>query len=102
MLALERERPGLGPGAHDQVVRLVEAVVREGRVDAEGVVLGADAAHEAADQAPAADHVDHRVLFGDRQRMAAQRQRASEYRDSYLLVRLANAEAVTIGEGIRP
>src|SRR5262245_25878753 len=81
--AAERERPGLGPGAHDQVVRFVEAVVREGRVDAEGVVLGADAAHEAADQAPAADHVDHRVLLGDRHGMRTEGQRAAENGDLY-------------------
>jgi hypothetical protein len=83
VLAVKGERPGLGPRADDEVVRLVEAVVRESRVDAEGVVLGADAAHEAADQAPAADDVDHRVLLGDHHRVRAKRQRASEYRDFY-------------------
>ena len=79
--ALEGERPGLGPGAHDQVVRLVEAVVRESRIHPESVVLGADAAHEPGNQPAARDHVDHRVLLGDHERMLAQRQRAPQDRD---------------------
>ena len=71
VLALEGERPLLGPGADDEVMRLVEAVMREGRVGAHRIVLAADAADHAADQPPARDAVDHRVLFGERQRMLA-------------------------------
>jgi len=85
MVAFESERPFLGPRAHDQVVRLMEAVVRESRVHAERVVFRADAAHEAADQATAADDVDHRVLFSDRQRVRAQGQCAAKNSDLHLL-----------------
>ncbi len=72
MVAFERERTGLRPGAQDQVVRLVEALARVGGIDAERQVLAADAAHEAGDDAPAREHVEHRNLLGDAQRMVAQ------------------------------
>ena len=32
MFALEGEGPGLGPGAHDEIMRLVEALMRIRRV----------------------------------------------------------------------
>ncbi len=75
------ERAGLGPGADDQVMRLGEALLRQARIDAHGVILGADAAHEARDEAAAREVVEHRVFFGDHQRIVHQRQRAAEDRD---------------------
>ena len=81
VLALERERPRLGPGLHHEVVRLLEARVRDRRVDAHRVVLGADAAHHAGDQPPAGDAVDHGVLLGERERMLAQAEGVAEDRD---------------------
>ena len=50
--ALPAERPRLGPGLDDQVVRLFEALAVEGRVDAGGELLLAAAADEAGDQRP--------------------------------------------------
>ena len=47
MVAVEGEGAGLGPGPDDQVVRFVEALMREIRIDAGRVIFGADAAHEA-------------------------------------------------------
>ena len=81
MLALERERPRPRPGADDQVVRLLEALVRERRVDAGRVIFGADAAHEAGDDAALRQIVEHREFFGDVDRIVDQRQRAAEDRD---------------------
>ena len=51
MVAVEGERARLGPGLDDQVVRLVEALVRKIWIGARGVVFRADAAHEAGDDA---------------------------------------------------
>ena len=85
VLAGVLERAGLGPGADDQVVRLRKALLREARVDAHGVIFGADAAHEARDDAAAREIVEHRVFFGDHQRIVHQRQRAAEDRDLRLL-----------------
>jgi hypothetical protein len=45
------------------------------------VIFGADAAHEAGDEAPARQVVEHRVFFGDHQRIVHQRQRAPENGD---------------------
>ena len=81
VLALIGERPGLGPGAHDQVVRLGEALLRLRRIDAHGVIFGADAAHEAGDEAAAREVVEHRVFLGNHQRIVEQRQRAAEDRE---------------------
>ena len=78
VLAIPLEGAGLRPGLDDQVVRLVEAVARLGRVEREGVVLGADPAHEAGDDAPAGDDVEQRDLLGHPQRMVAQRDRVAE------------------------
>ena len=77
-MPLKGERAGLGPGPHDQVVRLGEALLRIGRIDAGGMIFGADAAHEAGDDAAAGEVVEHRVFFGDVQRIVHQRQRAAE------------------------
>ncbi len=81
VLALEGERARLGPRLHHEVVRLLEALVRVGRVGAHRVVFGADAAHHAGDQPAAGDAVDHGVLFGDVERMLAQAERIAEDRD---------------------
>ncbi len=62
-------------------MRLGVALLRLRRVDAHGVIFGADAAHEAGDEAAARQVVDHRVFFGDHQRVVEQRQRAAEDRD---------------------
>jgi hypothetical protein len=78
MLALEREWAGLGPGLHDQVVRLLEALVGEERIDAGRMVFVADAAHETGDDAAARQVVEHRELFGDVNRVVHQRQRAAD------------------------
>ena len=78
MPALEREGAGLGPGLDHEIVRLLEARVREGRVGAEREIFGADAAHHAADEPPAGQHVDHRVLLGEGQRMLAQAEGVAE------------------------
>ena len=43
--------------------------------------LDAAAAHEAGDQTPARDHVDHRELFGQAQRVIDHRQRVAEHQD---------------------
>ena len=51
-------RTGIEGSAHDQVMRLVEAGVREGGVSAHRVVFAADAAHHAGDQPAAGDAVD--------------------------------------------
>ena len=81
VLALEGEGAGLGPGLHDQIVRLVEAVVGFRRVRARGMIFGADAAHETGDQPAAGDVVEHGEFFGDHERIVQQRQRAAEHGD---------------------
>ena len=75
------ERAGLGPGADDQVVRLGVALLRLRRIDPHRVIFGADAAHEAGDEAAARQVVEHRVFFGDHQRIVEERQRPAEDRD---------------------
>ena len=85
VLALEGERAGLGPGAHDEVVRFVEALVRNGWVDTEGMVFRADASHETADQPATGNDVDHRMLLGHGERMRSQRQRTAQDADLYPL-----------------
>ena len=64
--AVERKSVLFGPGAHDQVVRLVVAVAQHARVLAireAGVHWRSD--REAGDQPSARDAVDHREFFGD-------------------------------------
>ena len=68
-------------------MRLVVALVRERRIDAAGEILGADAAHETGDDAPAAQMVEHGEFLRQRHRIAHQRQRAAEDRDLRLLGR---------------
>ena len=62
-------------------MRLGETLLRIGRIDAHGMIFGADAAHEARDQPPAREIVEDRVFFRDRERIVEQRQRAAEDRD---------------------
>jgi hypothetical protein len=99
VLALEGERTGPGPALHHQVVRLLEARVRERRVDAHRVVFGADAAHHAADQPPAGDAVEHGVLLGGGLAQAKALPRIAIFA---FLVRRESADAITTGDGIRP
>jgi hypothetical protein len=75
------ERTRFGPGADDQVVRFGVALLRLRRVDPHRVIFGADAAHEAGDEAAARQVVEHRVFFRDHQRIVEQRQGAAENRD---------------------
>ena len=81
ILALEGEGAGLGPGLHDEIVRLLEALVGFRRVHAGGIILGPDAAHEAGDEAAGGDVVEHGEFFGDHERIVEQRQRAAEHGD---------------------
>ena len=62
-------------------MRLGEPLLRIHRVDAHGVIFGADAAHEARDEAAARQVVEHGVFFRDHQRIVEQRQRAAEDRE---------------------
>ena len=96
------ERPGLGPRPHDQVVRLGVALLRIGRVDAHGVIFGADAAHEARDQPPAREVVEHGVFLGDHQRVVEQRQRAAEDRELGALDAARERAGEHAGIGIMP
>ena len=82
VLALERERPRLAPRPHHQVVSLLVALQRMDRIGPERKVFGADAAHEAADQPPAGDDVEHGVLLGKRERVLAQAERVAQNGDA--------------------
>src|SRR5262249_51463323 len=64
MLALEGERLVFGPGADNQFLRLVEALVLLRRIDAPDQVFDTDPAHKTADEPPAHDVVEHGKLFG--------------------------------------
>ena len=85
MLAIERKRPGLRPRLDDEIMRFVEAFVREVGIDAGRVIFGTDAAHEAANDPAAREIVEHRVFFGDEDRIVHDRQRAAQNRDLDLL-----------------
>ena len=78
VLAEKGKRPRLGPRSHDQVVRLGVALLRVSRIDAHGVIFGADAAHETRDQPPAREIVEDRVFLRDHERIVDERQRAAE------------------------
>jgi hypothetical protein len=58
-----------------------EALLRIGRIDAHGVIFGADAAHETGDQPPAREIVEDGVFFRHHQRIVEKRQRAAENRE---------------------
>src|SRR5205823_1269681 len=72
-------RGRLGPGPDDQIVRLVETLVREEWINARGMVFRADAAHEPGNDPPLRQIVEHRELFRDVDRIVDQRQGAAEY-----------------------
>ena len=86
VLALIVERARLGPRLHDQIMGLVKPLVRIDRIDAGGMIFGADAAHEAGDDPAIRNIVEHRVFFGDIQRIVHQRQGAAEDRDFHVAV----------------
>ena len=65
-----------------------------------GVHRGAD--REARDQAPAAEHVEHREFFGDTNRRIVQRDRLPSTTRLAREVRRARAAAMMFGEGIMP
>ena len=69
VLALEGKRPGPGPSLHDQVVRLVEALVRLGRIRTGRMIFDADAADEACDEASAGNVVEDGEFLGDAERI---------------------------------
>src|SRR6516162_1913529 len=81
VVAVEGERTGLGPRPDDQIVRLVEALMRKIGVDTGGMVFRADAAHEAGDDPALRQDVEHRELFGYVNRVVHQRQRTAKDRD---------------------
>ena len=68
------------------------------------MIFGADAAHEAGDDAAVRDVVEHRVFFRDIQRIVDQRQRAAEDRDLHVAVARAldQDDAIRFGAGIIP
>ena len=73
--AVEGEYFGRGPGADDQVVRLVIAFAKLagiGAVSVAGVHRGAD--REAGNESPAGDAVDHGEFFGHAGRRIIKRQ----------------------------
>ena len=93
VVALPAERAGLGPGLDDQIVRLLEPLAVEGRVDAGRELLLPAAADEARDQPALRDHVDHRQFLGELYRIVGQRQGIAEQDDLRLLRRAARIEA---------
>ena len=81
MRALPAERTLAGPRCDDQIMRLLEALAVVGRIDAGGERLLATAAHDAGNQAALRDHVDHRQLLGEPDRVLGQGQRIAEQDD---------------------
>src|SRR5262249_43993914 len=102
MPAVVTERPDLGPGAQNKLVRLVIAPVRMSRVDAAGEVFGADAAYEAGDDAAATEMIEHGEFLGHRHRIAYQRQRAPEDRDLRLFGRACERGRNEVGRRHQP
>ena len=80
VLPFECERSRLGPGAQNQVMRLVKPFVRFRRICPRGVVFGADTSHEACNQTPTGDVIEHGVFFRYRQRIIQKGQGATEDR----------------------
>lgn len=62
-------------------MRFVEALMRGSGISAPCVIFSSNAAHESRDQPPAGDVVEHGELFGDRERIIQQGQRASQDSD---------------------
>src|SRR5215470_15145393 len=83
--ALPAEGARLRPRADDQVVRFLETLAVEGGVDAGGELLLAAPAHEARDEAPAGDHVDHGQLLGEPYGVLGEGQRVAEENQLHLL-----------------
>ena len=79
--ALPAERTGHGPGLHDQVVRLLEALAVVGGVHARRQLLLSAAAHEPGHEPALRDHVDHGQLLGEPDRVLGERQRIAEHHD---------------------
>ena len=100
--ALERKRPVLGPGAADQVDGLPELVARGGRGHVVVERLRPRARREARDQ-PAVRHVvEHRVFFGDAQRVQVQRQEIAEDDDLAALGPLRQRRGDQVGRWHQP
>ena len=68
-------------GLHDQVVRFLETLAVEGRVDAASQLLLPAAADEAGHQPALGQHVDHRQFFRELHRIVPGRQRIAEHDD---------------------
>src|SRR5262252_2649958 len=83
--ALPAERALLRPRADDQVVRFLEALAVESGVDAGGELLLAAPAHEARDEAPAGDHVDHGQFLGEPHGVLGEGQRVAQEDQLHLL-----------------
>ncbi len=82
VLAVERERLGLGPRLHDQLVRLAVLVTRErGDLAVAEVRVHRRADREARDEPTAADAVEHRELLRDTDRWVVQRDRVADDAD---------------------
>ena len=80
--AVERECVRLGPGAHDQVMRLVIALAQLRRVLAVGVTgVHRRADREAGNQPAAGDAIDHREFFRDPGWGTVQRERIAHDTD---------------------
>ena len=80
--AVEREGVAIGPGAQDEVVRLVVAVTQQRRVLAVGVAgVHRRTDRKARDQTAAGDAVDHRELFRHAGRRVVQCQRVAHDTD---------------------
>ena len=85
VLALPPERTRHGPGLHDQVVRFLEPFAVEGGVGVGRQLFLPAAAHEPGHQAALGDHVDHRQLFRQPDRIVVQRQRIAQQHDLHPL-----------------
>ena len=69
MLALPAEGAGGGPGLDDELVGLLEPLPVVGRRRVVGHALPTGSPHPAGDQSTAGDHVDHRELFHQPERI---------------------------------
>src|SRR6266705_3168704 len=65
VLALPGKRPLVCPGLDDEIMRLVKALTRVGRVDVIRKILHARADHHARNDPPLRDHIEHGQLFSD-------------------------------------
>ena len=81
VFALESEGAGLGPCPDDQIMGLVKAGMTKRWVGTHRIELAANAAHHAANNAPASDAVEHGMFFRERQRMLTDTKRAADNGD---------------------